>query len=202
MDGKEWYQSRTIMAAVAGVIIGVLGVFKLQLPAEIQGQITDLLLAIGSVITGLLAIWGRIRAEQPIKPPGLPKDGGGAVVLLVGSLSLSACGALETVVPPAPKTPQQAVFLAFGEYHIALKAAVAYESLPRCGERAAKVCSDPDVVVNLRLAQISARATLDAAEATVRNDKFGQDVLASAVAAALNAVDAFKKIKEQTEVKP
>lgn len=200
MDAKEWYKSRTIMAAIAVMIMGLLSIFKIDLPPEYQGQITELLLGAGTVISGALTIWGRIRASQPIRPLVPPKDGGAVVLLCVG-LSLSGCaGLLNDVVPPAPKTPQQAVFLAFGEYHIALKAVVAYESLPRCAPGGAKVCSDPDIVANLRLAQVAARATLDAAEATVRNDKFGQDILASAVAAAENAVAAFKKIKEKTEV--
>jgi len=205
MDGKEWYRSTTIMSAIAGMIVTLLGAFKVHLPAEIQGQITDLLLAVGQVISGLLVIWGRIRAEQPIKSLGVLKGGGtGTSIVLMAamSLSLTACETIKTVTPPAPKTPQQAVFLAEGQYGVALKVALSYESLPRCGGAVPKLCSDKVVVEKLRLSQLAARAALDAAESTVRNPVFGKSAMESAVLAATNAVTAFDKVQATLGVKP
>lgn len=198
-ETKAWWQSRTIMASLVTILISMLGAFKIYLPEDVQGQLTDALLALVTAVSGAATIYGRIKAEKNIsvKPPLPPSGGTGAGIALIFamSLSLTACETIKTVTPPAPKTPQQAVFLAEGQYGVALKVALSYESLPRCGGTVPKLCSDKTIVEKLRLSQLAARAALDAAESTVRNPVFGVSAMESAVIAATNAVQAFDKVQ-------
>lgn len=90
-----------------------------------------------------------------------------------------------------PESPQQAVFQAKVGYAVALSAAVAYNNLPRCGE---PPCSDPAIVAQLRRADNTAIAALDASEAAVRTPGFGESLVTSAVAAAKAALAAFVSI--------
>jgi hypothetical protein len=194
MDVKLWWQSRTIIGSLVAILCLIADRLHIAVPEDQRNALIDALLAAGQVIGSLIAIWGRIKANSTIVPK--------LVMLLALGLSLSACQIFEPVTPPAPKTPQQAVFLAESEYGIALKIALKYESLPRCGATQPVLCSDPGAVTKLRLAQLAARATLDAAEATVRSPAFGQDVLTSSVTAAVNAVGAFNQIQQQLGVQP
>lgn len=204
-ETKAWWQSRTIMASLVTILISTLGAFKIYLPEDIQGQLTDALLALVTALSGAATIYGRLKAEKniAIKPPLPPSGGTGAGLALIFamSLSLTACETMKTVTPPAPKTPQQAVFLAESQYGVALKVALKYESLPRCGAAAAALCSDAAIVAKIRLSQLAARAALDAAESTVRNPVFGVSAMESAVIAATNAVQAFDKVQLALGVK-
>lgn len=91
------------------------------------------------------------------------------------------------------KPPATVVFEIRSGYDAAvLVPAAHYNTLTRCATPAVQPCSDPKVVDILRKADAAAKATLDAAEDTVRNHP---TVDASfAVAAAQNAVDAAVKI--------
>jgi peptidoglycan/LPS O-acetylase OafA/YrhL len=64
-DPKPWWRSRTILAALAIVTAQALALLGISVDA---GQLTEILLAAGTAIAGLIAIWGRARAEQPIAP--------------------------------------------------------------------------------------------------------------------------------------
>lgn len=114
-------------------------------------------------------------------------------LLLIAALALAGCAA-------APQTPivdnaaaQRAVFDAEGKYRLALIAADAYVKLPLC-EKAAPPCATLSVVRTIQKTQPAVRATLDAAEQTVRTPGFGTDVYASAVAAAKAGVSALESI--------
>ncbi len=105
-------------------------------------------------------------------------------------LALAGCGAqvAGTTLPPAPKSPAQAVYEATGAYAGALSAAVAYRQLPACGSAGApKLCADPAVVARLRAADMVAEATLHSAQVTVTSGA-SAGVQAEAVAAAQGAV--------------
>jgi hypothetical protein len=98
-----------------------------------------------------------------------------------GLLLASAC---------ASGTPEKVVFTARGGYDALLDGAATYSTLPRCESAGApKVCSQQSVVDQMRKADAAAKATLDAAEDTVRNHP-NLDASA-AVAAANNAVVAY-----------
>jgi hypothetical protein len=67
-----------------------------------------------------------------------------------------------------------------------------YESLPRCGAVEPKICSDPGVVEELRKADLSALASLDAAESFVGNHP--EMDASDAIEAANLAVSVFAQI--------
>ena len=106
----------------------------------------------------------------------------GALVLTV---LLSACANTDS----AEKT----VFQIRAAYDAGpLVLATNYESLPRCSSVESKICSDSEVVEELRKADLSALAALDAAESFVRNHP---DLDASdAIKAANLAVSVFAQI--------
>lgn len=90
-------------------------------------------------------------------------------------------------------SPATTVYASKSTYEAALALAVAYAELPRCAPDAPPLCSDTSAVATIRTANTAARATLDAAENTVRSAP-STDAARMAVVAASNAVDAFSKI--------
>lgn len=63
-----WYASKTILAGIIGVIVPVIGmVLHVSVTdAQVDSIATDLSL-IGGALAGLAAIYGRVKATQPIK---------------------------------------------------------------------------------------------------------------------------------------
>lgn len=109
-------------------------------------------------------------------------------LMFLPALVISACALFPN------ENPQQIVFSATTTYSAALQAAVAYESLPRCGAMAPMVCSDAMAVDVIRRADTVAKTALDAAQATVRTPGFGDDVYRSSAVAAIGAASAFASI--------
>lgn len=92
--------------------------------------------------------------------------------------------------------PQRTVFAIKGGYEVALTAAVTYRNLPACSATVKLPCSDKAIVTQLQRAQPAARATLDAAEAAVRDPKFGGNVTDTAIVSAQAALRAFTAIMD------
>ena len=68
-DPKPWYRSSTILAATAGILLGLALVILptvVTLPPEVAGGLTTMGLA--QIGAGLTAIQGRVKASQPIAP--------------------------------------------------------------------------------------------------------------------------------------
>jgi hypothetical protein len=114
-------------------------------------------------------------------------------ILCVIALALSLGGCLASF---QAKTPSQRVFAAKADYIVPLRAATAYESLPRCanGAKLTEACSRPVVVDIIRRADKAADAALDSAELVVRDPNQSQETLALAASAAEQAVKVFRKI--------
>ena len=66
MDTKKWYQSKTILGSIAAVASVVLGYFGFTFGAEDQAQAVEAVLAIIGGAGGLVAVYGRVKAEQKI----------------------------------------------------------------------------------------------------------------------------------------
>jgi len=63
---KPWYLSRTIWASVVTVVTAAGGLFGFPV-ADVDGQaLTDSLLQAISAVSGLVAIFGRFRADTRI----------------------------------------------------------------------------------------------------------------------------------------
>lgn len=64
---KKWYHSKAVWGGIVSSLAGLAGVFGFVVDADAQAQITNLCLAVGSAVGGLLAIYGRVRASSVIK---------------------------------------------------------------------------------------------------------------------------------------
>lgn len=65
-NNEPWYQSRVTLGALLAAIAGVLGIFGWAFPAEMQGKVIDLIIALAPLIGGALALYGRWAAKKPI----------------------------------------------------------------------------------------------------------------------------------------
>ena len=62
----KWWQSKTILGSVVAVLSGVGAIVGLNLDASLQSQLVDLIIGAGSVIGGVVAIYGRVTAKKTI----------------------------------------------------------------------------------------------------------------------------------------
>jgi hypothetical protein len=109
--------------------------------------------------------------------------------LILGfALAVAGCASTGTT------TPAQTVFAAKSAYAGVLTAAVAYESLPRCSETRPQPCSSPALVEQLRKADNTAAAALDAAETAVRTPAVGTDATSKAIQTANLALAALQAL--------
>jgi len=63
---KPWWQSRTVIGAAVTIISGVASAIGYGIPADVQGQVVDLLATGGALAGGVLALWGRIKADRAV----------------------------------------------------------------------------------------------------------------------------------------
>lgn len=63
MLAKPWWQSRTVMAIGAGMLVRALALVGLEVDAE---WTTDVLLLASGFIADFVALWGRARARGPL----------------------------------------------------------------------------------------------------------------------------------------
>lgn len=113
-----------------------------------------------------------------------------SIVALCFMLGLIGCAT------SAPKTPAQTVFALKGGFGVALKAAVDYEGLPRCGG-VTPICSDPVVMARIRVLADPAALALSAAEDAARRGALDPQTLL----ATENAVYAFEGLAATLKVK-
>jgi len=67
MDNKAWYTSKAVWGGLVAIGAAVAGGFGVVIDTDTQGQMADLIVVGVGAIGGLLAIYGRIKAEKPIK---------------------------------------------------------------------------------------------------------------------------------------
>ncbi len=63
---KPWWQSKTIWGGAIAVASGALGLFGIDVDAATQDVVVQNILMITSGIGGLLAIYGRLKAEHTL----------------------------------------------------------------------------------------------------------------------------------------
>lgn len=102
--------------------------------------------------------------------------------------------ALAACTTTAPQNPQQAVYAATATYDAALSIAVAYRRLPPCGPGVVPLCSQPEVVAKLQVADIAAFAAVQAAQRVVRDPKTTANAGTAAVATAREALNVLTAI--------
>ncbi len=77
LEAKAWYQSKTIIATIVGVVSTILGLFGYDIgdiinvsftEAEaVAGNVDAIWVSLQAALTALLASWARIKAEVKIK---------------------------------------------------------------------------------------------------------------------------------------
>jgi hypothetical protein len=65
-NNEPWYRSRVTLGAILAAAAGVLGLFGYAFPADVQGKVIELIIALGPVIGGAIALYGRWAARKPI----------------------------------------------------------------------------------------------------------------------------------------
>lgn len=62
-ETKTWYTSKGIIGSAGAVIAGILGIWFAGIEAE---KVTEILLGIGTIVAGITAMIGRIKASKKI----------------------------------------------------------------------------------------------------------------------------------------
>lgn len=64
-ETKPWYLSRGVWAGVVAALVGVATVFGLNVEGE-QESIINVVVGLAEVVSGIVAIYGRVRAKAKI----------------------------------------------------------------------------------------------------------------------------------------
>lgn len=116
------------------------------------------------------------------------------IILPIMLLILTGFGGCDAVVP---KTSQQIVYDAHAVYAALLVVEIKYDRLPRCTLPVApQACSDTYTALKVKSISDATKASLDSAQRTVRTPGFGDSAISSAVTAAKNAIEDYRKIVE------
>lgn len=65
---EPWWRSRVFWSAIMGVLAGVLGIFGVAFPAEMQASYLNIIMALVPLVAAGLALWGRY-AKKPLGTP-------------------------------------------------------------------------------------------------------------------------------------
>ncbi len=65
-ENKPWYQSKTVWGGLIALGAAVAGSFGIEIDAGTQGEIVDYIVLGVGAIGGLVAIWGRVKADKKI----------------------------------------------------------------------------------------------------------------------------------------
>lgn len=66
-ETKSWYMSKTVWGGLIAVAAGAAGAFGYTIAPDDQAQIVDAVVAVATVVGGLLAVFGRVKASKAVK---------------------------------------------------------------------------------------------------------------------------------------
>lgn len=66
-ETKPWYMSKTVWGGLIAVAAGAAGAFGYTIAPDDQAQIVDAVVAVATVVGGLLAVFGRVKASKAVK---------------------------------------------------------------------------------------------------------------------------------------
>lgn len=88
MDEKAWWASRGVWGGIVAALAGLAGIWGYSIPAEDQGRVVELIVAIVSAGGGVVAVVGRAVAKRPIRRSKAVRK---SIVSLLLFSFLSAC---------------------------------------------------------------------------------------------------------------
>ena len=65
-DTKQWFASKTVWGALVAILAGLLQVCGTDLDADGQAQLADSLVSLSGIVGGLVALYGRLRADKKL----------------------------------------------------------------------------------------------------------------------------------------
>lgn len=68
LENKSWWASKGVWGGLVAVLAAVAGIFGFTFGVEAQEATVAMVTQILAGLGGLLAIWGRVTAKQPIGP--------------------------------------------------------------------------------------------------------------------------------------
>ena len=66
METKKWWESKAVWGGIVAVLAGAAGLFGVSLGVEDQAYVIDAITAIASAVGGLLAVYGRVKADTKV----------------------------------------------------------------------------------------------------------------------------------------
>lgn len=63
---KQWYQSKTIWAAVATIILSCSSFFNVSLDHDVEAKLADTIMQFLTALSGIAALFGRLSATALI----------------------------------------------------------------------------------------------------------------------------------------
>jgi uncharacterized protein YceK len=111
---KSWYQSLGVWGSLGTIIVGILTAIHVAHSAQLESDVNSWSAAAGVVISGLVSLYGRIRATKQISTPtttpgSFTSPSVFAWFALATLLLMSGCASLQSLVTPSkvyPDTPQ------------------------------------------------------------------------------------------------
>lgn len=67
-QSKNWWESRTIVAGLTAMFFSTLTLFGVEIPVGDQMLISDMVFQVITLVAGMIAVYGRAVAKQPIAP--------------------------------------------------------------------------------------------------------------------------------------
>jgi len=64
---KKWYQSKAVWGGLIAVAAAIAGAFGYAVSPEEQASLVEAIVAIGGGVGGVLAVYGRVKADSYIK---------------------------------------------------------------------------------------------------------------------------------------
>lgn len=63
---KKWYESKGVWGGIVALLAAIAGAFGYAIDADTQASVVELIMITSGGIGGLLAIYGRIKAERRV----------------------------------------------------------------------------------------------------------------------------------------
>ncbi|MFZ5650158.1 MAG: hypothetical protein ACOY4I_04800 [Bacillota bacterium] len=67
METKKWWQSKAVWGGLVAVGGAVAGAFGIQVDEQTKADIVDCIMVMAGAAGGMLAIYGRLKADKKIK---------------------------------------------------------------------------------------------------------------------------------------